>query len=68
MQRIAMLPSPEADFTSALYAASCVSIRELTVGSFEPLFFGNLLLGLECCFVHRARGIGSRKRSLSGSC
>jgi hypothetical protein len=29
----------------------------VAVGSFEPLFFGNLVLRLECCcFVHRAGG------------
>ena len=29
------------------------------VGSLEPLFFGNMLLALEC-FVHRARGLESK--------
>jgi hypothetical protein len=34
----------------------------VAVGSFEPLFFGNLVLALECCFVHRARGLRGQGR------
>ena len=53
----------------AAYKALVTSASGSAVGSFEPLFFANLVLALECCcFVHRARGIEARTSINTKSC
>jgi hypothetical protein len=41
----------------AAYDALAASAKGKAVEAFEPLFFGNLVLAVDRCFVHRTRAI-----------